>query len=98
VFFIPPKTCISRPYSIFLDTKWLLGLIFEKLKKLGLNISLLGFLCFKQNIEKISPKNALAKYLANANFGLYEFFPEPKVALGKEPLYLHTDVLHYERC
>ena len=42
---------------------------------LGLSISLLQFLCYKQNKEKnhsneiISPKNALAKYLANANFG-----------------------------
>ena len=32
-------------------------------------------------------KNALAKYLANAKFSLCYFFPEPKVAFGKDPLY-----------
>ena len=41
----------------------------------GLIISLLQFLCYKQNLEKkcsneiISAKNALAKYLGNAKFG-----------------------------
>ena len=41
----------------------------------GLIISLLQSLCYKLYIEKkrsnekISPKNALAKYLAQANFG-----------------------------
>ena len=37
--------------------------------------------------EIISPKMALGKYLANAQFGQCHFFPEPKVALGKDPLY-----------
>ena len=38
------------------------------------------------------PKIALAKYLPNAIFGLCEFFPVPKVALGKKPLYCVTTV------
>ena len=33
-------------------------------------------------MKYFGPKNALAKYLANATFS-----PEPKVALGKDPLY-----------
>ena len=33
------------------------------------------------------PKNALAKYLANVKLGYCNFFPEPKAALGKDPLY-----------
>ena len=33
-------------------------------------------------MKYFGPKTALAKYLANA-----KFFPEPKVALGKDPLY-----------
>ena len=41
----------------------------------------------KENCQKI----ALAKYLADANFGYCKFFPEPKVALGKDPLFF--DVL-----
>ena len=44
-----------------------------------------------QNMEKSSneinsQKKALAKYLVNENFGLCEFFPEPKVLLGKDHL------------
>ena len=31
---------------------------------------------------------AFQKYLANAIFGLFEFFLEPKVAFGKDPLYI----------
>ena len=38
--------------------------------------------------EIISPKIALGNYLANVKFGLCYFFPEPKVPLGKDPLYL----------
>ena len=34
-----------------------------------------------------NPKIALGKYLANAKFGWCDFFPEPKVALCKDPLY-----------
>ena len=30
------------------------------------------------------------KYLANANFGWCEFFPEPKIALGKDLLYINA--------
>ena len=30
-----------------------------------------------------------AKSLANVNFGQCDFFPEPKVALGKDPLYMN---------
>ena len=37
--------------------------------------------------EIISPKIALGKYLANAKFD--DFFQEPKVTLGKDPLYSH---------
>ena len=39
-----------------------------------------------QKIQKISRQ--FLKYLANAKFGQCDFFPEPKVALGKDPLYL----------
>ena len=38
--------------------------------------------------EIISPKIAFGKYLANVKFGYCDFFPEPKIALGKDPLYL----------
>ena len=31
--------------------------------------------------------------LANANFGKCKFFPEPKVTLGKKPLYLFKGFL-----
>ena len=37
--------------------------------------------------EIISPKIGLGKYLANAKFGYCDFFPEPKVTLGKDTLY-----------
>ena len=33
--------------------------------------------------EIISPKITLSKYLVNAKFGYCNFFPEPKVTLGK---------------
>ena len=35
--------------------------------------------------EIISLKFALGKQLANAKFGKCNFFPEPKVTLGKDP-------------
>ena len=37
--------------------------------------------------EIISPKIALGKYLANAKFGKCDFFQEPNLVLGKDPLY-----------
>ena len=38
------------------------------------------------NNEIIFQKIALGKYLATAKFGYCNFFPGPKVALGKNPL------------
>ena len=38
-------------------------------------------------MKYFGPKDALAKYLASAKFGQCDFFPKPKVALGKDPLY-----------
>ena len=38
------------------------------------------------NNEIIFQKIALGKYLATAKFGYCNFFPDPKVALGKNPL------------
>ena len=37
-------------------------------------------------------KLALAKYLANAKFGYYDFSPGPKVALGEDPLFHYINV------
>ena len=43
-----------------------------------------------QKIQKISRQ--FLKYLANAKFGQCDFFPEPKVALGKDPLYVKQNM------
>ena len=46
------------------------------------------------NIDKITvmnyfgQKNALAKYFGYIKIWLLQLFPEPKVALGKDPLYV----------
>ena len=37
--------------------------------------------------EIFCPPKVLAKYLANAKFSSFDFFPAPKVASDKDPLY-----------
>ena len=77
----------SLPYTNFIT------LIFQNFPNIQLMrylASFISLLRYKENgnNEIISPKIGLGKYLANVKFGWCDFFPQPKVALGKVPLYV----------